>query len=150
MNEVVLFKGKYEIIILPEFSSKAEKLYNFLKTFFESKSFKLKFVESKPDYLVSNKLSKDIQYIIGHSRGANKILKEFNPKKFPNIKGVMLFDPLNCFKDNWNRLAIHKILFGSNWGQNYSKFRGAIQIQDDHYFNNSLEEIKKNIIQFLN
>ena len=148
MDKVILFKGKYEIIILPEFFSKAEKLYNFLKTLFESKSFKLKFVESKPDYLVPNKLSKGIKYIIGHSRGANKILKEFNPKTFPNVKGVILFDPLDCFKNNWNKLTIHKILFGSDWGQNYSKFKGAVKIKDDHYFNNSFKEIKKKLSNF--
>ena len=54
-------------------------------------------VESKPDYNVNSKISVHTKFIVGHSRGANKLLKQFNPKKFPDMRGVILFDPIDAF-----------------------------------------------------
>ena len=120
MKEALLLKGKHEIIILPEFSDKANKFYHFLENLFKNKGFKIRVIESIPKYSVSKKISGETKYLVGHSRGANKILKEFNPKDFPNIKGVVLFDSLSYLKDNWNKLKLPKLFFGSEWNQDYS------------------------------
>lgn len=149
MKKAVILKGKYEIIILPENSPKAKKLYDKLEEIFKSKDFQVEMIESKPDYSVKDKISKETDYLIGHSRGANKILKELDSEKFPNLKGIILLDPLNFLKNNWNKIILPKILFGSAWGEDYTEFKETIQLKDDHYFNDSLEQIEKNIIKFL-
>jgi len=149
MKKAVILKGKYEVIIMPENSTKAEKLYDKLEEIFKSRDFQVEMVESKPDYSIKNKISKETYYLIGHSRGANKILKELAPEKFPKLKGIILFDPLNFLKNNWNKIILPKILFGSRWGEDYTEFKGTIKLKDDHYFNDSFEQIEKNIIKFL-
>jgi len=149
MKEAILFRGKHEILILPENSEKANKLYDFLNKLFEDNGFKLKIVGDKPDYSVIKKISKKTVYLIGHSRGANNILREFNPKKFQNVKGIILLDPLAYLKDKWDKISLPKILFASKWGQDYSGFDNLIKVKDDHYFNKSFKLIGKEINQFI-
>ncbi len=149
MDEVLLLKGKYEVINLPQFHSKAEKLYDFLSNIFKSKGFGVRVVESEPEYSVVKKIYNNTIFVVGHSRGANKILKEFNPQSFPQVRGIVLFDPIEAFSDEWNKLSVPKLLFVSEWGHDYSDFKDVNHLIDDHYFNKNLKKIGRKIELFL-
>ena len=151
MKEILFFKGKYKIITRPEFAPKAKKFYNKLFELFEFRGFNCKKIESNSKKQVKSYISNETSYLVGHSKGATRILKEFAPKQNPQIKGVVLFDPKQTYKEEYNKLHIPKLLFVStiNQSQNYSGFKDIIKINDDHYFNNSKQKVFPIIKKFI-
>jgi len=150
-KQILLFKGKQEIIVLPEFTHRAEKLYNFLQEFFESKGYMCEFVETSSNRQMKQLMTEQVNYLLGHSKGATRILKEFNSASYPNMKGVIVFDPEDICEKEWNNLQISKLLLVHtiNQTQNYARFNDKIVLKDDHYFNRSLEKIRTFLTKFL-
>jgi|TARA_B100001964_G_C13819661_1_gene416732 hypothetical protein len=143
MKEILFYKGKHEIITLPEFASKAKKFYDKLFGLFRAKGYTYKTVETISEKKVGKHISEQTLYLVGHSRGATRILKEFVAENNPQIKGVIVFDPKQTCKEEWNKLQIPKLLFVSTkeQTQDYTGFQNKIEIQDGHYFNNSNEKV---------
>jgi len=151
MKEILFFKGKHEIIILPEFTTKATMFYNELFKLFQSKGYTYKTIETISEKQVRDHISEKTYYLIGHSKGATKILKEYVVEEFPKIKGIIVFDPKQTCKEKWNELQIPKLLFVSikKQTQGYDDFQDKIEIDDDHYFNNSKEKVFSILDKFI-
>jgi len=151
MKEILFFKGKHEIITLPEFAPKTKKFYGELFELFKSKGYTHKTIETISEKQVENYISKQTKYLVGHSKGATRILKEFEAEKHPGIKGVIVFDPKQTCKKEWNKLKIPKLLFVSTkeQTQNYNGFQDKIETDDDHYFNNSKEKVFSILTKFI-
>ena len=149
--EAILFKGKFEIITLPNFKPKSEKLYEFITKFLNNKNIKVISLDTFPKKNIKDYLTKDTNLLIGHSQGSDEILKFCNREQYPNIKGIFLLDPKQESKDFWNDYRGNKILLTTKMGntQNYKGFKENICLLDDHYFNNSFNEIEKQLNLFL-
>lgn len=151
MKEILFFKGKHEIISLPEFAPKAKKFYEELFELFKSKGYAQKTIETISEKQLENHISEQTKYLVGHSKGATRILKEFEAEKHHWIKGVIVFDPKQTCKEEWNELKIPKILFVSTkeQTQDYTGFQDKIEISDGHYFNNSKEKVFPILTKFI-
>jgi hypothetical protein len=143
MKEILFFKGKYEIITLREFSGMAKQFYEPLYELFKSAGYTYKTIETISEEKAGDHISEQTMYIFGHSKGATRILKEFVARDHPGVKGVVIFDPKQTCKKQWNELRIPKLLFVSikEQTQNYSGFQDRIELNDNHYFSNSKNQV---------
>ena len=143
MKEILFYKGKHETITLPEFAPEAKKFYDKLFDLFRIKGYAYKTIETISKKKAGDHISEQICYLVGHSKGATRILREFVAEEHPQIKGVILFDPKQTCQEEWNKLQIPKLLFVSTkeQTQDYTGFLNKIEINDNHYFNNSTEEV---------
>ena len=153
MKEILFFEGNYETIILPENSPKVEIFYSALYNWFESKGFHRKNVNTNSKEQLEKNISPQTMFLVGHSQGATRILEQYSSEKYPQIKGIILFDPEQYVKDNWNILKTPKILFVSSqeeWVKGYySNFNEKIELDDDHYFNNSIKKVFPVLDEFI-
>lgn len=150
MTEAIIFKGKNEVITLPQNRHKAERLYEFVAACLKLKVDSVRFVGTNEDDQPSEKITTETAYIIGHSMGANRILIHCSAELLPSVRDVVLFDPspVPAFQKRWEQLHANKLMFASDWGAgtelggDYSRFAGVIQVEDDHYFNKSFDIIR--------
>lgn len=153
MKEILFFEGNYETIILPKNSDKVKMFYTVLYNLFESKGFQRKNINTNSKEQLEETVSEKSCFLVGHSQGATRILKQFSSEKYPQIKGIILFDPECQVEKGWNSLDIPKILFASTqeewaWGY-YLNFQDRIEVDDDHYFTNSIEKILPMLKKFI-
>jgi pyruvate formate lyase activating enzyme len=151
LNEILFFEGNHETIILPENLSKVKIFYSELYKLFESKGYKHRNINTNSENQLKETISPETHYLVGHSQGATRILEQFSPEIYPQIKGIILFDPEQYVEEKWNSLTISRILFVNTqekW-HNYSNFQDKIEIDDNHYFNHSLRKIILILDKFL-
>lgn len=151
MKEILFFEGNHETIILPENSVKARLFYNELYKLFSDNGFSYKIIETHSREQLPEAASLDTQYLAGHSQGATRILEQFSPPLYPQIQGIILFDPQQYVRTIWNSLEIPKILFintQEKW-HDYTDFQDKIEIDDGHYFTKSTEIILPRLKTFL-
>jgi len=151
MKEIIFFEGNYETIILPENAPKVEMFYNALYNLFESKGFQHKNINTNSKEQLEENISSQTLFLVGHSQGATRILEQYSSEKYPQIKGIILFDPEQYVEEKWNSLKIPKLLFVNTiecW-HDYSNFHGRNEINDDHYFAKSLDIIIPYLDKFI-
>ena len=143
MKEILFFKGNHETIILPENSSRVKIFYNELYKLFENKDYKYKNIETYSEGQLEENISSNTRYLIGHSQGATRVLEQFSSETYPQVKGIILFDPQQYVEKKWNALQIPKLLFVNTrerW-HDYKNFQKRIEIDDNHCFANSIEKV---------
>lgn len=151
MKEILFFEGNYETIILPENSPKVEAFYSALYKLFNSKGYARKNINTNSEEQLKGSISPETLFLVGHSQGATRILEQFSKDKYPQVKGIILFDPQQYVEEKWNSLGIPKLLFVNTqekW-HDYSNFQGRIEMNDDHYFNNSIDKILSELDKFI-
>ncbi len=151
MKEILFFEGNYETITLPKNSSKAKVFYLTLHKLFESRGYSCKNINTNSKEQLRESISSETYYLVGHSQGATRILEQFSFESYPQVKGIILFDPQQYVEEKWNSLDIRKILFVNTqekW-HNYSNFQVKQEIDDDHYFTKSLNEIIPRLEDFI-
>ncbi|EKE21627.1 MAG: hypothetical protein ACD_7C00166G0009 [uncultured bacterium] len=153
MKEILFFEGNHETIILPENLPKVKIFYTRLYRLFSQKGYGYKNIETCSREQLKETISSGTCYLIGHSQGATRILEQFSPERYPQIKGIILFDPEQYVQDSWNLLKIPKLLFVNakeKW-HDYTNFQDKIEIDDDHYFTKTTKKVfpflKKFILQ---
>ena len=118
MKEILFFKGNHETIVLPENSPKVKIFYNSLYRLFLRSGYTHKNITTYSNEQLNEAVSLEACYLVGHSQGATRILEQFSPKLYPQIKGIILFDPQQYVQEKWNSLRIPKLLFVNtqeNW-----------------------------------
>lgn len=151
MKEILFFEGNYETIILHENSPKVEIFYTALYNLFESKGYQRKNINTNSKEQLEKNISSNTHFLVGHSQGATRILEQFSSEKYQQIKGIILFDPEQYVENNWDSLKIPKILFVNKqekW-HDYSNFQERIEVDDDHYFTNSMKKVFPILDKFL-
>jgi hypothetical protein len=143
MKEILFFEGNHETIILPENLPKVKMFYTELYQLFSQKGYRYRNIETCSSEQLKESVSLETCYLVGHSQGATRILEQFSSELYPQIKGIILFDPQQYVQDSWNLLKIPKLLFVNTkeeW-HDYTNFQDKIEIDDDHYFTKTTKKV---------
>lgn len=149
MKQVLVCKGQYEIIREAHNAPRAHILYDSICNFFSKRNYDFRLIETNSEKRIPEYISKETEYIIGHSNGTLRILREFVPEDYPGIKGLILFDTR---LDYLARLEIRSLVFlSARWQSQTARAERAIiiNIHDDHYFNDSFGAIGREMELFI-
>jgi len=150
MTSVSLFKGRFEVVNFEPFKERAARLYNFLGEYFHSRGYEVREHETTITS-VQDAISDTDTILVGHSRGASRILTELETTQSGRIERVVVFDPRSDCLERWRSLNLGKLMFAStlNQKQDYGLFEGVVWIDDEHYFERSFDRITKEMDVFL-
>lgn len=149
MNQILVCKGQYEIIRDEKNAPKARKLYDYICNFFSQQRYGFKLIETNSEKNIPEYIREETKYLVGHSNGTIRILKEVVPGNCPWVQGLILFDTRLEYLKNY---SIRSLVFLSERWQSQSvqtKSGTIVNLDDDHYFNNSLEMIGQSMLPFL-
>ena len=144
MVKTIIVVGKKQVI---DKNPGSESFYNFLAGYFTGKGHDTTRV--RPEEF--NESAVGAEYFVGHSAGTTPILQGYTPETFPNLKGIVLFDPNEGYREVWNSITIPKVSFVSTiFGRPYSLgFNDSVLLKDGHFFLNSFGGIEDTLDKLL-
>lgn len=151
--KAIFIKGNEKLINLPENKEKNTRFCDFLYQTLKELNIDLQFVSSNSEGTLDENVPQDTEVLMGHSKGASWITSRYTQEHFPNIKYIIVFDPLPKHAQQWNSIEVKKLLFVNTDESPYKKgefndFNNLIVCDDDHYFNDSFDKIKENLSKF--
>ncbi len=142
--KTALVEGLHEIIKSASYKTQAENLYQGILSLFPGEQWR---ISTKDTGILQDLLPSDIDYIIAHSYGTIRVMKEYRAESFPNLRSIILLDPTEELVKHVEAAPVPvKVFISEIAGRPFSKgYKQAIHFADDHFFTQSVPLIRSHL-----